>query len=148
MSAGGLWRLVYVSRNCVVGDGEDIDVELERILAASRRNNPARGITGALLFNEGSFAQVLEGEHAAIAECFGRIQVDPRHDDVQLLALEPIEERSFPNWSMAYEASGTDAAQRFGEIARSTDHDPALLDGDVIFDLVRLHLDEMRSATR
>ncbi len=145
---GGLWRLVYVSRNCMLGEGDDVDAEIDRILAVSRRNNPERGITGALLFNEGSFAQVLEGEHEALQECFGRIQVDPRHDSVQLLSLDPIDERSFPNWSMAYEASGTEAASRFGEIARSTQHDASLLDGDVIFDLIHHHLDEMSSPTR
>lgn len=148
MSTGGLWRLVYVSRNCIVGDGDDLELEVERILASSRRNNPGRGITGALLFNEGSFAQVLEGERAAVQECFGRIQVDPRHDSVQLLSLDPITDRTFPNWSMAYEASGTAAAARFGEIARSTDHDGSLLDGEIIFDLVRHHLDEMWSPVR
>ncbi len=148
MTAGGLWRLVYVSRNCIVGEDEELEREIDQILATSRRNNAGRGITGALLFNEGSFAQVLEGEHAALQDCFGRIQVDERHDSVQLLAFEPIAERSFATWSMAYEATGTHAAARFGEIAHSTDHDRSLLDGDVIFELVRLHLDEMSSPAR
>jgi hypothetical protein len=98
----GLHRLVYLSHNEMLGTPEEIAAEVQRILAVSRRRNFAAGITGALMFNAGCFAQVLEGRLAAVSETFERIQRDPRHSDVSVLEFEPISARSFPDWSMAY----------------------------------------------
>ena len=54
-------RLLYCSRNTMTGSLEDQQREITQILEKSRTNNSANGITGALLFNSGFFAQVLEG---------------------------------------------------------------------------------------
>ena len=49
-----LFRLVYVSRNLVIAsEGE---AAVLAILAASRRRNPAMGVTDALLFSGDCFA--------------------------------------------------------------------------------------------
>jgi acetolactate synthase regulatory subunit len=97
-----LHRLVYLSHNEMLGTREEVAAEVQRILAVSRRRNFSAGITGALMFNAGCFAQVLEGRLAAVSETFERIQRDPRHSDVAVLEFEAISARSFPDWSMAY----------------------------------------------
>ena len=56
-----LYRLVYFSRNLITGMPAEISAEIDSILASARRNNAPLGITGALIFNSGIFAQVLEG---------------------------------------------------------------------------------------
>lgn len=54
-----LYRVLYCSRNCLSNDPDTVAEEIRRILAKSRENNERDGITGGLLFSEGSFAQVL-----------------------------------------------------------------------------------------
>ena len=103
-----LHKLVYFSRNRIAGGGAAIDAEIAAILARARRNNARNGITGALLFSAGFFAQVLEGPLAAIERVFERIQCDPRHGEVTILQAGPIERRVFPDWSMGF--AGTDAS--------------------------------------
>jgi blue light- and temperature-responsive anti-repressor len=100
-----LYRLVYCSRNQIRGKQEEIIAEIQNILAVSRKSNPPAGLTGALLFNEGLFAQVLEGPVESVDGTFERIQRDPRHSDVTVLQYGPTDHRDFPAWSMAFAAS-------------------------------------------
>ena len=74
--------------------------ELERLLHQSRTHNQAAAVTGMLLYDGGRFLQVLEGEKQAIEPIFGRILVDCRHTDVQVLANGEMERRQFGTWSM------------------------------------------------
>ena len=91
-----LVRMLYVSRAA-----EGITTAMvDSILAQSRKNNPAAGITGLLCHSENVFMQVLEGGRAAVNAAYARIVADARHTDVQLLHYEEIAERSFANWTM------------------------------------------------
>lgn len=78
------------------------DTVLEDILAASRRNNIGVGVTGVLLYVEGGFMQVLEGEKAAVGEVYARIGRDKRHWNSQVL-LDRQAPRAFADWSMGFE---------------------------------------------
>ncbi|MDP2177474.1 MAG: BLUF domain-containing protein [Methylicorpusculum sp.] len=142
-----LFRLIYISRNEISGDEATLNREIDQILASSRVKNPIENITGALMFNAGCFAQVLEGSHNEIQNTFERIQCDPRHSHVVVLAFEPTSERSFSNWSMAYFGTNSNAAAKFGDIANKAGFDPSLLEGDRIFDLLKEHLIEAESAS-
>lgn len=97
-----LSSLGYVSRGTLAGSPEEVAAEIAAILAAARRNNQRLGITGALLFSEGQFAQVLEGPQAAVEEIFESIECDSRHAGVTLLHFHPVAARSFAGWDMAY----------------------------------------------
>ena len=91
-----LHRLVYWSRNALFHTTSDLEAEMRAILAVSRRNNARENITGALLlYNDGCFAQVLEGPPAAVSQRFERIRTDPRHHDVTLLQAGPAPRRLF-----------------------------------------------------
>lgn len=79
------------------------DAELADLLRVSRRNNIEAGITGMLLYQEGNFLQVLEGPEKAITATSARIERDGRHTGMLTLLREPISERQFPNWSMAFQ---------------------------------------------
>ena len=93
-----LFRLVYGSSNAV-GD-QNPRAEIGDILAKSRANNARCGVTGALLYSDGCFAQALEGPVAAVHETFERIQCDPRHKNVVVLQAGPATGRLFGAWSM------------------------------------------------
>ena len=103
-----LHRVLYCSRNLIPGDPDAVAAGIRSILAASRRNNARDGITGALLFSQGCFAQVLEGPLDAVEGAFERIQCDERHADVTVLQSGPAAQRDFADWSMAF--AGPDAA--------------------------------------
>ena len=72
------------------------------LLARSRENNGDRDVTGLLLYEDGTFLQILEGEADAVEELFEIIQNDPRHIECTVLLREPISERAFPDWSMGF----------------------------------------------
>lgn len=129
-------RLVYYSRNRIDGPRVAIDAEISRILASARFNNQRNGVTGALLFNNGCFAQVLEGTTEALEETFERIQQDSRHGDVNLLAFGTAHSRSFNDWSMAYVGRFESERERFGKLIGGQSFDPAIMDAERLFQLL------------
>lgn len=97
-----IFTLTYCSRNRLQGSTAEIRAELLSILTAARRNNARLGITGALLYNAGNFAQILEGPLANVQRIFETIQRDPRHSDVAVIQSEFTDARQFPDWAMAF----------------------------------------------
>jgi hypothetical protein len=132
-----LYRLVYYSRNVIRGPQADIASEIDGILATSQRNNARVGVTGALIFNAGIFAQVLEGSQRAIEETFERIQRDPRHGEVMVLAFERAASRGFPTWSMGFLGRSVEGQDLFGRIGDASGFEPKRLQGEKIFDILR-----------
>ena len=78
---------------------------LEDILAASRRNNAAAGVTGLLAAGGRRFLQALEGPEQAVLDAYARIKRDPRHRGFVLLTGRSSDRRAFGDWSMAFEAA-------------------------------------------
>src|SRR5262245_9309187 len=66
-----IFRLVYASTS-LLSDEPDLACEqIEQILLVSRRNNEVAEITGALLFSDTNFSQVLEGPRAEVERLYG-----------------------------------------------------------------------------
>ena len=128
-----LYRLVYTSRNLLDGGEDERSAAVAGILAVSKRNNARVGVTGALLFNAGSFAQVLEGPRAAVEATFERIQRDPRHSDVSVLQCEPVAERGFSNWSMAFIGHSARGRAMWQEMAVRTGFNLDRIEGEHLF---------------
>jgi hypothetical protein len=80
------------------------DEELAGLLHVCRENNDRLDVTGMLLYRDGRFLQVLEGPRESVHSLMMTIARDPRHDDVRILLEDRIEERSFPDWTMAFES--------------------------------------------
>ncbi|MDX1995282.1 MAG: BLUF domain-containing protein [bacterium] len=78
------------------------DAELLALLQKSRTNNAKRGIRGMLLYQDGNFLQVLEGEESVVTEVYERIEQDPRHYDVSLIMKRPISDPMFDEWEMGF----------------------------------------------
>ncbi|MBC7844014.1 MAG: BLUF domain-containing protein [Gemmatimonadaceae bacterium] len=97
-----LFSLAYFSRNAIVGSPTDVQDSIAAILRTARRTNPRYNVTGALLYSDGCFAQVLEGRREDVEHIFESIQCDLRHSDVTIMHLHTVEERSFAAWSMAF----------------------------------------------
>ena len=94
-----LFQLIYVSTAV-----DELDDEgLVQLLTTSRRNNVRDNITGMLLYRDGHFMQVMEGEYLNVMSLYDRIRVDSRHRNVDILRAEHIWVRDFPDWTMGFE---------------------------------------------
>jgi len=73
---------------------------VQAILNSAAKNNPARGLTGFLAFNEHNFLQVLEGGTSMVNLLYGSICRDSRHHGMHLISFREIAERQFPHFAM------------------------------------------------
>jgi hypothetical protein len=99
-----LIQLIYVSSAVRLLSEE----ELLELLAQAREANRQRNVTGMLLYGEGNFLQVLEGEAADVDAVYAAIQQDPRHHHLLLIEREPIAARNFADWSMGFHRMSAD----------------------------------------
>jgi len=76
--------------------------ELGELLRLARIKNQRLGVTGILLYHEGSFLQVLEGPLSAVEPLLETINHDKRHQKVMLLLRREIEARNFADWKMGF----------------------------------------------
>ena len=138
-----LQRMIYFSRSRIQGPPEHVMEEVQHILAAAQKNNALCDVTGALLFNSGGFAQVLEGERGQVAAVFERIQRDARHSDVLVLEYAKVDQRRFANWSMRSPGQNRRDERLFGAISDQSGFDARSLSSEDIFSAMhRLVLEE------
>lgn len=72
------------------------------ILESARVHNRVAGITGLLCQGQDLFIQILEGERSVVNRLYNTLIKDKRHKDVELVSLQEIQVRKYPNWSMAH----------------------------------------------
>ena len=124
-----LHRLVYYSKYNIASQGAALRKTFKQILSSAVRSNSEHGLTGGLIFNRRYFAQVLEGEHAAVMQTFARIYKDPRHTDPVVASTEAISERLFGAWSMGF-AGNTDLFEALcEEYGQTGGFDPTSMSG-------------------
>lgn len=76
--------------------------ELVTMLNKARLSNEKLGITGMLLYQDGNFIQVLEGEEAVVRQLYDKISRDPRHRDKIVIDEGTLDTRHFGDWSMGF----------------------------------------------
>ena len=74
------------------------------LLQKARSHNQEQHITGLLLFHNGQFLQVLEGDAERIEALLAVIAADPRHGDIAVVGQGQVPSRQFPDWSMGFVA--------------------------------------------
>jgi len=93
-----MFELIYVSTATKLMTKDD----LQTILMESMRHNSDNNITGILLYDQGSFCQVLEGSKKEVLSIFKKIKKDKRHFNVVTISEKEIENREFSAWSMRF----------------------------------------------
>ena len=96
--------IAYVSAAAAPMSEEDV----LSILHQARANNTRYGLTGALLYFEGRFIQILEGPDDEVHARFAAISADPRHRSIHKISEDEIAERQFPEWTMAFRPTSRD----------------------------------------
>ena len=89
-------QLIYVSTAARKISKDD----LQAILLTSIYHNSEKNITGLLLYDQGTFCQVLEGEEENVHALFSKILEDDRHTNVIKIFDDEIMARDFSSWSM------------------------------------------------
>lgn len=93
-----MFQLVYASSAVDLFSAAD----LAALLKKSRDNNTRLGVSGMLVYHDGNFMQVLEGDHGTVTALAARIERDPRHRGFLRLMGRDIPEREFGEWSMGF----------------------------------------------
>lgn len=103
-----LHRLIYFSSAKDLFTKE----ELVALLGQAREKNERLGISGILLYKDGNFLQLIEGEPDAIKAIYTTISEDPRHHEMVVVFDEAVSERLFGDWRMAFYDLGDPAVQK------------------------------------
>jgi len=117
-----MYYLIYLS----AGTSWFSQAELEDLLHISVENNKRNNITGLLLYAEGNFIQMLEGDEAVVKQSYNKISQDSRHKGVTPIADGRADERIFPDWAMGFKTIGSIKSTPFkdylnpGDIEKNT----------------------------
>ena len=96
-------QLPLISISYISKATQDMGVlALMRLTDQAAQLNQKLGLSGVLFYENQHFGQILEGPRAEVTKIWEKIQRDPRHQQVRLLKMEEIAERSFPSWSMRF----------------------------------------------
>lgn len=132
-----MYRLVYLSAAKTLFS----KAELLDLLVKAREKNRRLGLTGLLLYKNGDFLQLLEGEKKAVEELFATIEADPRHTGTTVVIAEECPARLFADWSMGFRDLGDPELLKlpgFSPLMNSAAGLPALRDNpDEAMQLIR-----------
>jgi hypothetical protein len=78
------------------------DADLTILLQKARVNNTRLNVTGMLLYKEGNFLQLLEGEEQVVMDLYEFITTNTDHHSATILDKAEISERIFGDWSMGF----------------------------------------------
>jgi hypothetical protein len=93
-----MYQLIYVSSATETFTREKF-LDLSFVMSAE---NAKSGITGMLVFKDGNFMEVLEGEEAEVKAVFSKTNLDPRHTLVSVIQEGEIQDREYPTWVMTF----------------------------------------------
>jgi hypothetical protein len=105
-----MYQLIYVSSSTGAFTREKF-LDLAFVMSSQ---NTKIGITGMLVFKDGNFMEVLEGEESAVKELFSKINVDPRHTLVSVIQEGEISAREYPSWAMTFYDPSTEKYEHVG----------------------------------
>ena len=102
-----IYRVVYVSAASELFSKS----ALLELLSKAREKNNRLGVTGMLLYKDGDFIQLLEGERTVVQALYQTILRDPRHHGATMLLDGEADARMFSDWSMGFRDLSDPAVQ-------------------------------------
>ncbi|WP_299255362.1 BLUF domain-containing protein [uncultured Aquimarina sp.] len=94
-----MWQTIsYVSTANKLLSNSDINELFEFV----KINNNSLNITGILMYSDGNFFQILEGEKTRIQDLFKRILIDSRHYDVIKIFDHEMEKPTFSKYDSKF----------------------------------------------
>lgn len=115
-----IFQLVYVSS----AKTKFSPAELTALLDQSRQKNARAGLSGILLYHDGNFMQLLEGEEQQVRSTYAHIAQDPRHHGCMILTKNQVAERTFPDWTMGFRDLASAEVKAMPGYNSFMNHDP------------------------
>ncbi len=109
---------------------------LDELLESARNSNGLNGITGVLVYVEGVFLQILEGDKTCLLNLMDKISKDVRHETVTILRETDVPSAFFGDWKMAYVSASAEQVAAWAGLSRTADMPEILSD---------LHKDQHRA---
>ena len=97
-----MYQLIYLSS----ASEQFTQQALDELLEKAREKNRRLCITGMLVYRDGNFIQVLEGERDAVEKLYETISRDMRHSNSIVINSGDIAERQFADWAMDFRNAG------------------------------------------
>lgn len=129
-------RLIYFSEVRIEREQGLLIEQLNKILDASKRNNAANNISGALVFDTEWFVQALEGRLDDVWATYKRIGVDPRHANIRFVEMVTVPSRRFGNWCMGCGERAAKHDAVFAPYLYEGKFRPANMSGDMILSMM------------
>ena len=100
-----MYSILYKS----IGNPDFDSARIFKMLLKAKKYNREKKISGCIIFFNGTFLQLLEGDEEEVKALFDRIKSDERHHDVEIIIQKTGIGRLWEDWSMAfYDLSGSD----------------------------------------
>ena len=110
------YQIIYSSESATPMQQDD----LEELLEQAQTHNAPRGITGALVYAEGLFLQILEGDRVELQDLMARIVRDVRHETVTVLREGEVPRAVFAGWTMAYVGATAEQVAKWAGFGTTT----------------------------
>lgn len=133
--------LVYVSTATHPFSAAD----MQQIIDVAEKNNKRDGITGMMLYADGSIIQAIEGPEEAVLDLWSRLGEDSRHRDQTMVTHYEIAKRQFPDWSMFCRRLSNPTADDITELFASLDQPVFDPDNDDMNSVARKLLEGFRT---
>ena len=104
--------------------------ELDALLVDARNFNAEVGVSGALLHQDGSFFQYLEGTEDGIEQVYSRIKKSRMHRGLIELVRQPVQQRYFSTWSMGFAEPTSTALQSISQASWKSQREAATMPAD------------------
>lgn len=92
------YAICYVSTASKSLDRKEID----KVLNRTKKKNNEKDITGILLYSEGNFFQVLEGEKSEVLKIYEYIEEDERHYNIIKIFGKEVPDRTFDGYEVDF----------------------------------------------
>ncbi|NNJ89786.1 MAG: BLUF domain-containing protein [Eudoraea sp.] len=76
--------------------------EIQKIIEVAKDFNSTNEISGCLIFDNGYFVQILEGDEEKVTKLYSKIKIDRRHTQMEVLSKGWSSKRVFNDWGMGY----------------------------------------------
>jgi hypothetical protein len=129
--AVGVHFWLYVSRSTL--PEAEIDQSIEDIVRVAQERNAALGITGALVYSDLHFGQIVEGPPESIMTLRSSILVDPRHTDIRTISDGRTGHRRFGQWALGYSGHSMVISRALQRAIRDAAHSNLNAGGDLLF---------------
>ncbi len=83
--------------------------DFDELLEQARERNERLDITGKLVYCEGTFIQVLEGDEQNVKDVYNSIEADRRLIATRIVTIGRVEQRYFSGWRMDFDKVSLDS---------------------------------------